>query len=134
MNFSNKKDKDEGILSSLTPLVDIVFNLLIFLMISSTFNFSESIKVNLPKAEGDEVVVKENVIVTVTSAEKIYVNNKFTSKSALFNTLMTLKKKHKGATLIISADRNSTHGTVMFVMDVSRKAGFENFAISVEEK
>lgn len=135
MNFRRGSDKKDDMGLNLTPLIDIIFLLLIFLMLSATtMQYSTSIKVNLPKAASDSSVIKKNIIITVNEKDRIYVDGKTINRNSLYGSLKNIWDKNKDATVIIEADKKSTHGTVVFVMDQCRRAGFENFAISVVEE
>lgn len=132
MRFS--KEEDTNIEVNLTPLIDVVFLLLIFFMVSTTFIYSNSIDVNLPAAKGDETSVSDNIRVVLTQAGVINIDGTAYSESAVEDRLTEMKKQKPESTVIIEADKNVTHGRVVFVMDASRKAGFEKFAIAVEEE
>ena len=103
-------------------------------MVSTTFIYTDSIKVNLPKAKGEGVQIKDNIVITVTEDENIFINGKQVSKILLFEKLDNLKKKNEKSTIIIQADKNATHGTVVYIMDQSSRAGFEYFSISIEDE
>jgi biopolymer transport protein ExbD len=132
MKFSKQEKGHVDV--NLTPLIDVVFLLLIFFMVSTTFIYSNSIDVNLPAAKGDETSVAENVRVVLTQAGTINIDGKAVEESAVINTLESIKEKSPNSTVIIEADRSVSHGRVVFVMDASRKAGFAKFAIAVEEE
>jgi biopolymer transport protein ExbD len=136
MNFRRgKEDKNNKIGFDPTPLVDMMFLLIIFVMLSATtMQYSTSIRVNLPKAASDRSVIKKNIIITINEKNIIYVDGKSTNRNNLYGSLKSIWNKNKDATVIIEADKRSTHGTVVFVMDQCRRAGFENFAISVVEE
>ncbi len=133
MKFKEKKN-DKTLEVNLTPLIDVVFLLLIFFMVSTSFVFTNSLKVNLPKAKGDTVDIKKNINVVITKNDKISIDGKVVAKSRLFEKLRILHQKHPKATVILQADADSKHGDVVFVMDKSKRAGFEKFAIAAEEE
>jgi len=132
MKFS--KEEKRHIDVNLTPLIDVVFLLLIFFMVSTTFIYSNSIDVNLPAAKGDETSISENVRVVLTQAGTININGVAVEEEAVSGTLEGMTKDSPNSTVIIEADRNVSHGRVVFIMDASRKAGFAKFAIAVEEE
>ncbi|ADD67875.1 Biopolymer transport protein ExbD/TolR [Denitrovibrio acetiphilus DSM 12809] len=134
MKFSKKGDNNNNIEVNLTPLIDVVFLLLIFFMVSTTFIYSNSIDVNLPAAKGDETSVSENIRVVLTQSGVINIDGKAYPENAVEKHLAQMKKSKPESTVIIEADKNVTHGRVVFVMDASRKAGFDKFAIAVEEE
>jgi len=132
MKFSREEKKNPEI--NVTPLIDIVFILLIFLMVSTSFNFTNSIDVNLPAAKGDEKPLVENIRIVMTKDGLITVNDQTLQISEVEGILTEFKKTAPAATVIIEADKEVAHGQVVTVMDASRKAGYEKFAIAVEEE
>lgn len=132
MRFTKKEN--DNIEVNLTPLIDVVFLLLIFFMVSTTFIYTNSIDVNLPAAKGNESSIAENIRVVVTQAGVINIDGKTVDEKNVESRLADIKKAKPDSTVIIEADKNVTHGRVVFVMDASRKAGFEKFAIAVEEE
>jgi len=129
-----ENSKDKGLDINLTPLIDVVFLLLIFFMVSTTFVYTNSLKVNLPKAKGESVETKKNVNVSITKSGQIVLNGKEISKVAFIAAIKSMYEKNPSASVIIQADKDSKHGDVVFVMDESKKAGFERFAIAAEEE
>ncbi|MGA1847180.1 ExbD/TolR family protein [Deferribacter abyssi] len=133
MKFSDKRN-DRGLEINLTPLIDVVFLLLIFFMVSTTFIYTNALKVDLPKAKGDEQTVNKNIVVVVDSNNQIFVGKKKVPKFALYRVMKDLKEKNPNIPIILQADKNAKHGTVVFVMDQCKKAGFDRFTIAVEEE
>lgn len=133
MNFS-RKSKSHGFELNLTPLIDVALLLLIFFMVTTTFLVPGSIDVNLPKAKGDATVAQVNVRISVSSDGSIYVDGTKYADEQVSGVLSNIKDKSPEATVVIEADRASTHGKVIFVMDAARKNGFEKFAIAVEQE
>ena len=75
MNF-NKRINTEDALMDLTPIVDVVFNLLIFFALSLNFSqVTSSINIKLPKAKSSEVVTEKQVVVSIEKGNKIYIND-----------------------------------------------------------
>lgn len=119
----------------IAPLIDIVFQLLIFFMLTASFIFQPGIKINLPKAVTSEVLHEQNVVITVTGENLIYLdNNPVTSvelNKKLVKEIAPLKKP-----LLIKADRRASLGRVVEVWDLCRAAGISqvNIATSPEER
>lgn len=132
MKFKDKP-RGSGVDINLTPLIDVVFLLLIFFMVSTTFVYTNSLKVNLPKAKGEAVENRKNVNITVSVAGDILINGKKALKNDFPGLILKEFEKNPSATVIIEADKMSKHGDVVFVMDESKKAGFEKLAIAAEE-
>lgn len=129
-----ESSKHKGLEINLTPLIDVVFLLLIFFMVSTTFVYTNSLKVNLPKAKGESVEIQKNVNVSVTKTGDLLVNGKGVSRINFKSKIKSLYNENPNATVIIQADKDSKHGDVVFVMDESKKVGFDRFAIAVEEE
>jgi len=119
---------------NMTPLIDVVFLLLIFFMVSTTFVYTNSLKVNLPKAKGESVETKKNINIVITKQGVITIDGQQVSKLTFGAKLKELYNKNPNATVIIQADKDSRHGDVVFVMDESKKAGYDRFAIAAEEE
>ena len=119
---------------NVTPLIDVVFLLLIFFMVSTTFQRESEIEIVLPQATMDAPPTDEFIMqVTVDKEGTFYVNGQ-----RVVNTkLATLKKAmqevagdHKDPPIILSADAQTPHQAVITVMDAARQLGFVhiNFA------
>ena len=125
MNFRAPRDRELEI--NLTPLIDVVFLLLIFFMVSTTFVKESEIELTLPEASADKREVSDNRIdVAIERDGTVYVDDR-----ALVNTqLDTLRKalsdaarEHDDPVVIISADAAASHQGVIDVMDAARQAG-----------
>jgi biopolymer transport protein ExbD len=130
----SKEERRQSLEVNITPLIDVVFLLLIFFMVSTSFVVSSSIEVDLPKAKGESLEVKRNVRISITNAGSININGMRYDDDKVLAVLEKLKEDRPEATVIIEADKAATHGKVVFVMDASRKSGFEKFAIAVDEE
>ena len=129
MEFKKKRKKDIHI--DITPLVDTVFILLIFFALSLNFTKTTSFNIKLPEIASNETAVKsENIIINITSDEKIYLNNKSVDNVYSINDLLMKFKPLKNINLIIEADTNVTHGKVVQVMDVCKTAGINRISIA----
>ncbi|MBI3009087.1 MAG: biopolymer transporter ExbD [Candidatus Omnitrophica bacterium] len=119
---------------NMTPLIDTVFNLLIFFLLTSSYIFQPGIKINLPKAVTSEVLKEEPLVITVTSEDAIYLNDKIATVQELISKLKKVSKE-KG-TLLIKADKKASVGRVVEIWDMCREAGVPqvNIATSQEQK
>ena len=76
MKFTRHSKLEKGLAQiDIAPLIDVIFLLLLFFMLSSSFTFQSGINVKLPKAVTSDVIKEENFIVTITSENVIYLNN-----------------------------------------------------------
>jgi biopolymer transport protein ExbD len=119
----------------LTPLVDVVFLLLIFFMLSTTFIVAPGIKVKLPKSSSTEVSrEKKEVRVVMSQDDKIYVEQKLVSHEELGKYLKKAARENPEGMVIIQADERVTHGKVVEVMDIAKTSGFNKLAIATRPK
>lgn len=119
---------------NLVPLVDVVLNLIIFFMISSSFVVQPGIKVNLPKAVTAERREPEDMTLVITREEVLYLNNQRIPLQDLWGRLLDAHNQRRINYLIIKADKAVTHGRVVEVMDIAKQAGVERLAIATEAK
>lgn len=119
----------------IAPLIDIVFQLLIFFMLTASFIFQPGIKINLPKAVTSEVLHEQNTVVTITAENLIYLDNKAVTAVELNKKLLKEIAPAKRP-IIIKADRRASLGRVVEVWDLCRAAGISqvNIATNPQEK
>ncbi len=123
MKFNRPKSRSEEVFINLTPLIDVVFLLLIFFMVTTTFtSIRYGIRVNLPKTTTPEQKIEENVVISITKDNKIYLGKKWVREEELV-PLLKREIKKKGNFVVINADKDVKHGKVVRVMDLAKKAG-----------
>jgi len=131
MNFS-KKEEDDFVIE-LAPLIDVVFILLIFFMVSTTFISAPGIKLNLPKAKSDELIRDKKDITIIISENLIMFNKITTSVDELEKRFLDFKKKYGDTALVIfKADKRITHGLFVKIMDIAKRSGFNKIGIATE--
>ena len=114
------------------PLIDVMFNLLIFFMLTSNFVFQPGIKVSLPKAITSEVINSENLIVTVTGQDLLFLNDKPITVTELVSKL---KEAHQESrSLLLKADTNASLGRVVEIWDLCRELGIPQINIATNQK
>jgi biopolymer transport protein ExbD len=106
--------------------------LLIILMVSANYIVSRSLKVELPKTEtSDGVPDKPNTIVLTKDGQLLW-NDVAVTDDALSTELKALTAKDPELTLVVSADKQVPHGSVVHVLDAAKLAGVTKFAINVQ--
>ena len=129
MKFKERTSTDIHL--DITPIVDTVFNLLIFFALSLNFIVTPGIQVNLPESSTEEIVrEKEEIIIMMKQGNEVVVNNKSVLLEQLFSMLSQSAQKNKDALVIIQADEKVSHGNVVKVMDTAKRAGLTRLAIA----
>jgi len=134
LNFKRQAGEDLAI--DLTPMIDVVFLLLIFFMVSTTFTKESHLEIDLPQssAEPAKNAVKEiEVIVSATGEysvnERGLVNNQ---EETLKKAVQKLSGGDSGIPFIITADAKTSHEYVVRVMDVAGQLGFVQLSITTQ--
>lgn len=134
MNFREKKREKLEI--TLTPMIDVVFLLLIFFMVTTTFSRETAIKINLPEASGEERLETPKVINLTIDADGVYyVNNQQVinqKKSTLKKAILDVSGNTRDIPFIISADAKTPHQSVIRVLDVASQIGFTKVTFAAQ--
>jgi biopolymer transport protein ExbD len=122
---------------NLTPLIDVVFLLLIFFMVSTTFDKEARIRVDLPEAATQDEPVQDNAMeITVDAGGRYYVNQREVVNTEI-DTLKRAIDKVSGARrdlpVIINADARATHQAVIKVMDAASQLGFLHMTFAAKQ-
>jgi len=128
-----KREQEENYSLELTPLIDVVFLLLIFFMVSTVFvDFPRRMDISLPtsKAASDDEVVK-NLEIEMTKDKKIFVEGRRTTLGRLERSLPNIKKP-KEVKVIIRADKDIAYGEVVKVMGVLQAAQITDISVAVK--
>lgn len=135
MNLQQHKSKELDV--NITPLIDIVFLLLIFFMVSTTFERESEIDVTLPQAAIDAPQEQSEVIeIVISSQGEFYVNGKRVINkqvSTLKQALLKVADGREDPPIIISADAKATHQSVVTVMDAARQLGFVHLSFATSQ-
>jgi len=130
MKFKRRLRIEKGMID-LTPMVNVFFLLFIFFLFTSSFIFQPGIKVSLPKAVTSEVMRLDNVTVTVTEDDRIYLEDKEISRDELASRLKILAKEKMG--LLIKADSRAPLGRIVEIWDACRKEGVSQINIATNQ-
>ena len=133
MQFRRSRKDDARI--DITPLVDMVFLLLIFFMLSTTFIVTPGIKVNLPHSSAETFTQeKKEVQIVITEDNKVFWEKTLIDERELEQRLMEVAREDSNALIIIRADAKALHGKVVEVMDIAKQAGLDRLAIATYPK
>ena len=135
MNFVSKKDKSSFSIE-ITPLIDIVFLLVIFFVVTSKVGESQFLSLDLPKTESfNYKTVQTSNEIVISNDGSIYINDKLISINDLENLEHEIfELNNNGELLILSAESESLHVWVITVMDILNKYGFNEIQIRTIEK
>ena len=135
MKFRRRPRNEVSI--ELTPLIDVVFLLLIFFMVSTTFIRETQLELELPEASGDLQQPEEQSIVIVIAEDGTYAVNDQALVNSQLATLMRALREQIGEgdasrQLIITADANATHQAVVRAMDAAGRLGLTRLSITTQ--
>ncbi|WP_166255327.1 ExbD/TolR family protein [Marinobacter salicampi] len=134
MKFKRQRSQEVGV--DLTPLIDVVFLLLIFFMVSTTFTRESHLKVDLPEASGNPAESEVRQVDVVVNAEgQYYVNDKAlinNQRETLQRAVSELTGDDTSLPFIITADASTPHQYVVRAMDVAGRLGFSKLSITTE--
>ena len=133
MGFSRKKPEEPRV--ELTAMIDVVFLLLIFFMISTTFIERPGLRVELPEAGANAIKIDNKEVHVYLSAEgDIYLERDKVSYEELEEAINAyLPQQAKQMTFLLMADKAARHGKVVALMDAARNAGFGQLAIATDK-
>lgn len=121
---------------NLIPLIDVLLVIIIFLVVSATFSRINELQINLPTANANAPQDKPLVITVVVDAGGRYLVNSVEiperNVEAISNALRKAAGSGKEPTIIINADANSTHQSVVNVMEASRQAGYTHITFATQ--
>ena len=119
----------------LTPLIDCIFQLLVFFLLTASFIATPNMGVELPKASTKAAASeRRDLIVVVTRDGKIQLRNKTFSPGKLLEQLRKVHKERPNARVLIQADTKSYHGRVVHVMDAAKPAGFRRLGVAIQRR
>lgn len=119
----------------MTPLVDIVFLLVVFFMLSTTFIVLPGIKIDLPEASSETVrLEKEEIVLSVEKGGEIYFNKERVDESTVLQRLHDAAIKRPTTPVMIKGDREVDFGKVVTLLEKIHQAGLEQVAIITRKK
>lgn len=134
MNFKRQVKAEEGV--NLTPLIDVVFLLLIFFMVSSSLTKPNHLKIDLPEAEGELQPVHKQQIDIVVDAQGGYSVNGTLLVNNQIETLRRAIEEVSGGDnkipFIITGDSKSSYQSIISVMSLANEMGFVNFSMTTK--
>ncbi|HIF9220445.1 TPA: ExbD/TolR family protein [Photobacterium damselae] len=118
----------------LTSMLDIVFIMLIFFIVTSSFVRESGVEVNRPQASHAVSQKDAGIFIAITSANDIYIDKRIVDAERVQATIEHMLVDQPDASLVIQADEHAYNGTVVKVMDAAKGAGVTNIALAAENK
>jgi biopolymer transport protein ExbD len=135
MNLRGLRSRDEPEIN-FVPLIDVLLVILIFLMVTTTYQRVAELQITLPEAEADAQKQRPREINVGVDAQGRYVIDKtvftFTTAAAFADALKRASGDSKDAVVIINADANATHQSVIHVMEAARLAGLVHITFATQ--
>jgi biopolymer transport protein ExbD len=122
------EDEDNEI--NLTPMLDVVFIMLIFFIVTASFIKESGIDVNRPDAPTAERVEDANILIAISSTDEIWIDRRLVDPRAVRANIERLHAENPKGSVVIQADKKSTNEMLVIVMDASRAAGVFNVSIA----
>jgi biopolymer transport protein ExbD len=124
--------RKQKVLINITPLIDVLFLLLIFFMVSSTFLEQPGIKLELPQAQSAVVVEQKDYVLFVDKESNMFLNDKAVRMQDLEAKIKEALPKMKDMALVLKADQEVSHGFVVRIMDIAKRSGVKKLIIGTK--
>ena len=135
MKFARGQSNEPEV--NLTPLIDVVFLLLIFFMVSTTFERESEISIELPEASGKVLETEKTTVeITIDTKGRYFVNQQEVINTQLETLKGAIRKAagdDKKPQVILSADKNTPHQAVITAMDAARQLGFVHLTFATNQ-
>jgi biopolymer transport protein ExbD len=131
MRKHGAKQKDEAAID-ITPMLDIVFIMLIFFIVTASFLKESGIEVNRPDGSSANPQEKANIMIAVTADNEIWMEKRRIDVRAVRANVERLKAENPEGTIVIQADEQSSTGLVSEIMDSLNAGGYTDHVLSLE--
>ncbi|WP_428775778.1 ExbD/TolR family protein [Vibrio sp.] len=133
MRLGRRHSKQEEAQVDLTSMLDIVFIMLIFFIVTSSFVRESGMEVNRPEAAHAVSQQQAGIFVAITASNDIYIDKRLIDVERVQATLEHLSLDKQDVSLVIQADEHAYNGTVVKVMDAAKGAGIQKIALATEQ-
>ncbi len=131
MRRARRREQQESEVN-LTPMLDVVFIMLIFFIVTASFVKEAGIDISRPPAATAERKERGNILVAITDTDQIWVDRRQVDPRALRANIERLHAENPQGSVVIQADIKSTNGLLVLVMDAARLAGVKSVALAAE--
>lgn len=131
-HFQNLIDEEEAAID-MTPMLDVVFIMLIFFIVTASFVKEAGIDVNRPDAATAVKKDRANILIAISDTGEIWINKRRIDARAVQANIERLYAENPQGTVVIQADKKATTEVLIKVMDASRSAGVYDVSIAAQE-
>lgn len=131
--FLTQQQAEEEPSIDITPMLDVVFIMLIFFIVTATFVKEAGIDVNRPDATTATKQEKANILIAISANDTIWIDRRQIDIRSVRPNIERLHAENPQGTVVIQADKDSRTNTLIQVMDAARQAGVYNVSIAAQE-
>ncbi len=124
--------EDEGEEINLTPMLDVVFIMLIFFIVTATFIKEAGIQVDRPDTVTAEFQEDASILIAISSTDEIWIDRKEREPRAVRGVIERLHSENPKGSIVIQADEDSTNEMLVIVLEAAKAAGVKNVAIAAD--
>lgn len=132
--FSQAVEQEDESAIDITPMLDIVFIMLIFFIVTATFVKESGIDVNRPDAQTATQQDRANILIAIDESGQIFIDRRRVEVDAVRANIERLHAENPQGTVVIQADQNASTKQLVAVMDASRQAGVFEIAIATKPR
>ena len=125
---------DDGAEIDLTPMLDVVFIMLIFFIVTASFIKEAGIEVNRPDASTASKAENVNILVAVSANNEIWIDKRRIDKRAVRSVIERMHAENPKGAVVVQADKQSNTETVTAVIDASRAAGVYDVSLATQDE
>lgn len=129
MEFQARRGGNQALIN-ITSLIDVMFLLLIFLVVSSTFKDQTAVNLTLPRSSSSDAAPEGPAVIVLTAGGETFLNDRQLPPSELRQALRQLQAATGEDRLVLRADTHSQHGDVVRLIDMVRESGFTKVSLS----
>lgn len=129
--YRSQADSEDGI--DMTPMLDVVFIMLIFFIVTTSFVKESGIEVNRPSAQTSEQQNRGNIMIAIRPNGEIWMDKRAVDIRAVRANVERMRAENPEGTVVVMADKDSATGVLVEVMDQVRLGGVSNVSIAASE-
>jgi biopolymer transport protein ExbD len=128
------KDENEEIEINMTPMLDVVFILLIFFIVTTSFIREAGVSIDRPQASSASVLPQQAITIAITKLNQIWIDQRMIDPRSVRRNIERLLSEMPESTVIIQSDQLASTGVLIDVLDQAKLAGAKSIAVSTSER